>query len=52
MCTLRDKDNDYYAYSLGGYHADDDERTVMQADTLGGPFFASSPIDVHCLDYG
>jgi hypothetical protein len=51
VCTLRDKDGCYYAYSLGGYHADDDERTVIQADTLGGPFFKSSPIDVHCLDY-
>lgn len=41
-----------YVFSVGGYHADDDERTVLQADTLGGPFFRSSPIDVHCMDVG
>ena len=39
-------------YSLGGYHADDDKRTVMEADTRGGPVFRSSPIDVYCLDPG
>ena len=52
VCTLHDNDDSDYVYSLGGYHADDDERTVLQADTHGGPVFRSSPIDVHCLDYG
>ena len=47
-----DENGDYYLYSIGGYHADDDERTVVQADMAGGPFFRSSPIDVHCLDVG
>ena len=47
-----DDNGDYYLYSIGGYHADDDERTVVQADMAGGPFFRSSPIDVHCLDVG
>ena len=52
VCPLRDKDGGHFAYSLGGYHADEDDRTVIQADTQGGPFFKSSPIDIHCLDYG
>lgn len=39
-------------YSVGGYHADDDQRTVLQADSIGGPFFKRSPIDVHCMDIG
>ncbi len=38
--------------SPGGYHADDDERTVLQADTIGGPFFRRAPIDVHTMDVG
>ena len=39
-------------YSFGGYHADDDQRTVRQADSQGGPLFTSQPIDVHCCDCG
>ncbi|KAL5474818.1 hypothetical protein EMCRGX_G026835 [Ephydatia muelleri] len=41
-----------YMYSVGGYHADDDQRTVLQADSIGGPFFRRSPIDIHCMDIG
>ena len=52
VASHRDADGSYYLYSVGGYHADDDERTVVQADTAGGPFFRSSPIDIHCLDVG
>ena len=52
VAVCGDPSGDYSLYSLGGYHADDDERTVIQADTMGGPFFRSSPIDVHCLDVG
>ena len=52
MCAVNDRDGCHYAYSLGGYHADEDERTVIQADTHGGPFFRSTPIDIHCLDFG
>ena len=52
VAAHRDADGSYYLYSVGGYHADDDERTVVQADMAGGPFFKSSPIDIHCLDVG
>lgn len=48
----RDSNGDWYTYSFGGYHADDDERTVLQADSQGGPFFKSNPIDIHCCDVG
>jgi len=48
----RDEKGDWYAYSFGGYHADDDERTVLQADSQGGAYFKSSPIDVHICDVG
>ena len=50
--THRDADGEWYAYSFGGYHADDDERTVLEADNSGGPFFKSTPIDVHRFDMG
>ena len=50
--VCRDDNGDYYTYSFGGYHADDDERTVIQADSHGGPYFKSSPIDVHVCDVG
>ena len=50
--NLRDADGDWYAYSFGGYHADDDERTVLEADNSGGPFFKSTPIDVHRFEMG
>lgn len=46
----RDEKGDWYTYSFGGYHAEDDERSVIQADSHGGPLFKSSPIDVHCCD--
>ena len=52
VSSCQDLNGDAYLHSLGGYHADDDERTVIQADTIGGPFFRRSPIDVHCLDVG
>ena len=52
VCSCTNARGENYAFSFGGYHADDDERTVNQADTLGGPFFKSTPIDVHCLHYG
>lgn len=48
----RGADGEWYAYSFGGYHADDDERTVLEADNSGGPFFKSTPIDVHRFDMG
>jgi hypothetical protein len=52
VCTLRDKDWSYPTYALGGYHADEDKRTIVNADnTHSGQFFKSAPIDVHCLDY-
>ena len=50
VIVFRDANGEWYTYSFGGYHADDDERTVIQADAAGGPFFKSSPIDVHCCD--
>ena len=50
--ALRDTDGEWYTYSFGGYHADDDERTVLEADNSGGPFFKSTPIDVHRFEMG
>ena len=49
---LRDADGEWFTYSFGGYHADDDERTVLEADNSGGPFFKSTPIDVHRFEMG
>ena len=49
---FRDADGEWYTYSFGGYHADDDERTVLEADNSGGPFFKSTPIDVHKFEMG
>lgn len=48
----RNEEGEWYTYSFGGYHADDDERTVIQADSHGGPIFKSSPIDVYACDVG
>lgn len=48
----RAADGEWCAYSFGGYHADDDERTVLEADNSGGPFFKSTPIDVHRFEMG
>ena len=50
--VLRDADGEWFTYSFGGYHADDDERTVLEADNSGGPFFKSTPIDVHRFEMG
>ena len=50
--VFRDADDEWYTYSFGGYHADDDERTVLEADNSGGPFFKSTPIDVHRFEMG
>ena len=55
MCyffDVRDADGEWNTYSFGGYHADDDERTVLEADNSGGPFFKSTPIDVHRFEMG
>ena len=48
----RNERGEWYIYSFGGYHVDDDDRTVLQADSQGGPTFRSSPIDVHACDVG
>ena len=52
VASYSDTCGNSYMYSVGGYHADDDQRTVLQADSIGGPFFRRSPIDVHCMDIG
>ena len=52
LSVFRGADGEWYAYSFGGYHADDDERTVLEADNSGGPFFKSTPLDVHRFDMG
>ena len=53
MCLLfRDADGEWYTYSFGGYHPDD-ERTVLEVDSYsGGLFFKSTPIDVHKFEMG
>ncbi len=53
----RDDNGDWYTFSFGGYHADDEERSAKQADShggplFGGPLFRSKPIDVHVCDVG
>ena len=52
VASCTDACGNSYMYSVGGYHADDDQRTVLQADSIGGPFFKRSPIDVHSMDVG
>lgn len=50
VAAHQNSDGEWYVYSFGGYHADDDQRTVRQADSQGGPIFCSQPIDVHCCE--
>ena len=52
VAAHQDEEGEWYSFALGGYHASDDQRTVIQADQQGGPFFKSTPIDVHCLEMG
>ena len=52
LCYLRNGNGEWYTYMFGGYHVDDDDRTVLQADSQGGPTFKSAPIDVHACDVG
>ena len=48
----RNEKGEWLTLSFGGYHVDDDDRTVLQADSQGGPIFRSSPIDVYACDVG
>ena len=41
-----------YMYSIGGYHATEDERTKHLLEGDPTPFFHTGPIDVNCLDLG
>ena len=52
ISICRNKYGEWYVFSFGGYHADDDQRTVRQADSVGGPVFSSQPIDVQFCDCG
>ena len=51
--VCRDDDGDWYAYSFGGYHADDDERTDTRGRKVDdNPYLKRSPIDVDVCDVG
>ena len=46
------KDGSRYMYSIGGYHASEEERAKSKAEDESSPHFNTGPIDVYRMDVG
>ena len=45
-------DGSRYMYSIGGYHASEEDRAKTKEEDDSSPHFSTGPIDVHRMDVG